>query len=50
MSMHLKNEGQECETGPARAQILAWLCGQMKTVKENEYGPGTLYTCMKIEQ
>jgi hypothetical protein len=46
MNMH---EGERCKTGSVRGRILVGGGGWMHKVKECEYGPFTLHTCLMIE-
>jgi hypothetical protein len=47
MNIHFKNEGREDKTG----LVQMWVPVEGRRVNgKDEYGPCTLYTCMKIEQ
>jgi hypothetical protein len=50
MTIHLKNEGQECKRVPFRRREVPVGEGElMERVKEGEYGQCTLCVCMKME-
>jgi hypothetical protein len=38
MNRHLSNEGQEWKAGPVKGKVQVGEGGQMKRVKESEYG------------
>jgi hypothetical protein len=43
----LKNEGQECKTGPVTGRVLVGGAGWIERLKEGAYGQCALYVCIK---